>query len=591
VERPEGYEWVDLDDPPDEGDDLVAYFVRNRLMADDTEAVEAAAFAHHDVPLGAQRPGAPRRDPWGEGVARLLRDGVEGVSIVEPAWLEAEPERAVRALQARLQAGSPVDPVLDDLIELTVATRDPRPWRALGHHPAVQRARAVQALLSRAATLRPGAELVELLAATYPRGASLDPWLATLLGWLHEGVDHEAVTKAVQRTLLEWPLAATRATRSSVWSEVVYGLVALGHDDAAMEALVSPLARQLALDGSSRALAANWSIVPASFRDKERLAALVRLFAQAPDGGLAVVDLLQHVHGQPDEGEAIIGAWVHASHEASPDDPLFAKVRGTSLLDAWLVAALDGEDPFVAGDRIAGWARGDDDPLWVAAEQVQNRLAGHGPKQRFVALGALAHGLQALEPKARRLLHDALPQLRFPDTDIVDVALLLGEVDGGSPLWSWVTATAAPMGRFDDATLDGLVVSFCAQPPATEAERDTAVVCAEQLGRATGWDGLELARWLVRIVLAQHDASRLPVDLSVALIRGVAQRSDGVPVLITLSQALLELPAEHAAVVAYLTVVLPGAFPDGVPRLLRAALDDEVPSTLRGVWDHLPTRP
>jgi len=576
---PEGYELVDLADPPDEGDDLVGYYIRNRLMADDKEAVEAAAFLAEP---------SSSDDPWGAGVAALLRAGVEGATTVDPAWIEADPERAVRALTARLRSGAPVDPVLDVLVAVTRATRDPRPWRALARHPATQRARAVTALLAHAATLHPGAELVRLLASTYPRGAALEAWIASLLGWLHEGVDQEAVTAAVQSTLEEWPLAATRATRTSVWSEVVYGLVALGHDEAAMDALVSPVARQLALDGSSRALAANWSVVPASFRDKERLGALVRLFAKASDGGQAVIDLLRHVHGQPDEGEAIIAAWVAAQEQASADDPLFHAIRGTSLLDCWLVANFEGEDPFVAGDRIKVWARGDDDPLWVAAEQVQNRLARHTPRDRFVALAPLAHGLQALEPKARRLFGDALPSLRFPDAEVVSVALLLAEVDGASPLWGWVVGAAAPVGRFEDAILDDLVVTFCAEPPELDTERQMAIDCAQLLGAAPGWDALEVARWLVRICLAQHDASRMPVDLSIGLLHGVAKRTDGLPILIGVGQALLELPAEHPAAVAFVTVLLPSAWPRGIPRLLKAALDDEVPSSLRGVWDHLP---
>jgi len=579
-EAPPDYRVIDLADPVDEGDDLVAYYLRNRLMADDPEAVEAAA---HLAATDASD------DPWGDAVALRLREGIEGVSTVEPEWLTTEPERAVRALTARLRAGAELDDeLMAALVDVTVATADPRPWRALVKRPANRRARATGALLRRAHDLRPNAELIRVLAEIYPPGAPLDPWLSVLLGWLHAGSSPQGVVQAVATTLQTWPLTATRATRSSVWSEVVYALVAQGLDDEAMDALVSPVARQLALDGSSRALAANWSIVPASFRDHERLQRLVELFAEAPDGPEATADLLQHVHGQPDEGRTILTAWVQNRRDPDPDDQLFRKVRDTPLLDAWLVAALDGEDLLVASDRLEAWSRDEDDPLWVAAEQVHTRIEGLGPRDRFAALVGMRPGLLALEPKARRLFADAVDHLSYPDADVAEAARYLAEVEYGSALWPWVVVTASAPGRIDDATIDDTVVSFCADPPTTDLELRGALGSVRAVGRSGAWEPLELARWIVRISLAGGDPAKITPRLALALLEGVTSQPDALPQLIAITQPLLELPGEHPALVAFITYLLPTTFPEGVPRLYRAAIDpSEVPPALRSTWSEL----
>ena len=582
-DRPADYRIIDLADPPDEGDDLVAYYVRNRLMGDDPEAVEAAA--HRPAPPDSQ-------DPWGDAVGELLKEGVPGVTVVDPAWLDTQPERAVRALTARLRAGADLTPdVVQSLVEVTLATSDARPWAPLRSRTAVDRSTAVQALLATADALRPTDDLVRALAEAYPPGAPLEAWVSALLGWLHAGTCVDPVVAALTHTLTEWPLTATKATRSSVWSEVVYALVAQGLDDEAMDALVSPVARQLARDGTSRALAANWSIVPASFRDHDRLRKLVTLLTEAPDGAEATIDLLQHVHGQPDEGRSILSAWVQHRRAPDPNDILFRKVRNTALLDAWLVAALEGEDPVVAASRIEAWSTDEDDPLWVAAEQVHTRVEQLGHRDRFTALVAFQPGLLALEPKARRLFHDAGPELTYPDAAVARAALALGRIEYASPLWPWVVVTASPPGAHPDATIDDAVVTFCASPPTTELELDGALASARALGRADLWEPLDIARWIVRISLASDDPAKLTPRLALALMQGIDDRPDTVPQLIAITQPLLELPAEHPALVAFLSYLLPTTFPRGIPRLYAAAIDpSEVPGKLRTTWERLVAR-
>ena len=79
--------------------DMVVYYVLNRLNANDTEAVEFAAFLEEGA--------GP--DPWGDGVRTHLQAGIPGVSAIDEKLLTRHPESAVDAVLARIRSGTLVD--------------------------------------------------------------------------------------------------------------------------------------------------------------------------------------------------------------------------------------------------------------------------------------------------------------------------------------------------------------------------------------------------------------------------------------------------------------------------------------------------
>jgi hypothetical protein len=155
-----------------------------------------------------------------------------------------------------------------------------------------------------------------------------------------------------------------------------------------------------------------------------------------------------------------------------------------------------------------------------------------------------------------------------------------------SPLWSLVAVTSAPVDRFDDETLDAAVVDFCATTFLPDEVKEVALACAEQLGAAEGFDALDHARWLVRISLAP-DGSRITPELTLSMVRGVAGRTDGLQRMEAIALALLELPPEHPALLAFVHFLLPRAWDDGVPdRFVETVPIEAVPHTLRSAWRH-----
>ena len=584
----DGYQIVDLDLPDDEGADLVAYYVRERLLADDPEALEAAAFRTPPVPAGR---GGSLGDPWAEAVAAVLRDPAPGIAAIDDLALERDPEGAIRALTARLAARAALDAevgggtLLERLVAITRATRDPRPWLALGPRPARERALAIGAALK--GPLRPTAALIDALVEVYPPGADLGPWVDALLDWLRRGIAPATVVRALEHTLLSWPTTRAASTRASVWSEVVQSLVTLGEDEAAMDALLSPVARRLAEHGAGAALASLWSVVPEAFRDPERLDALVQLLATAPDRDEAIVALYQHARGTPRELDRLFRAWhtaradVPASEQAH--DPLFEAVRGSPRARGWLDGLFAARDPVHAAEAIAAVASGSADPLWVEAELALSQAMGLGPGQRLFSIPVLGGGIDAIEPHATLWLLDALPR-PFPCEELTGVARWLLTASTPSPLWSLVAVTAAPVDSFEDDVIDAAVVDFCAAEALPDEVREAALACVEQLGAAEGFEPLDLARWMVRISLAP-DGTRVTPELTLALIRGVLSRPDGLAYLEAITRELLELPPEHPALLAFVHFLLPRAWEGGVPARFRDAIPlDAIPVALRPAW-------
>lgn len=575
---PSGFRLVDAIEPPSEGEDLVAYYIRNRLNANDPEAIEAAAH------LEAGGPEA-RLDPWGAGIAELLREGLPGISAVDPERIARDAEGAVRAMAARLRAGATLDDgLLNDLILVTLATRDPRPWAPLGERPAVVRARAVRALLDQAQKFKPRSSLVQVLGALYPPGAELEPWVQALMRWIRAGSD--AALQVLEQTLLSWPSPRTRATRASVWSEVVRLLVSVKRYDAAQQAVVSPLARELAQDGAGRALVGNWSAIPAEHRSPERLGELVEILAGAKDSGPAIAMLFRYVRESPAEVATLVRRWTDL-RGTTDGDPLLEAIRSSDYVGEWIAAAIARGAPHEVGELVQRWARGPDDPVWGQAEELLAAEYGDDPRNRFVALHALSPGLVALEPRAQALIGPAIAATRYPDYELAEVACALVEVPGASSLWGWIALTANVPDRFDDGTVDATTVAFCADPPDLPLQ-EVALASARALGLAERWEVIDHARWIVRLCLAPDDGTRFHLALAQALVQGICLRQDAVARMAEITNMLLDLEPDHPALDGFICLLLPHAWLGGLPRLyVEAVARDRLPPPLVATWQEL----
>jgi hypothetical protein len=542
---------IDAEDPPDEGDDLVAYFLRNRLYADDAESVESAAWMFDGD-----------GDRWGEGVASRIREGLPGVSDLDPALVENDPERAVRALTARLRAGAALDEALvAHLVAVTVATRDPRPFRALEGRPARARADAIDHLL--AEPLRPTAALVDALLGLQPRGAPLDRWLPALVRWLGEGVATAEVTRAIEVTLLEWPLSATAPTRVSVWSEVVGALVRLGRDEQAMDALTGPVAAQIALDGAGRALVGGWAAVPASFRDPRRLERLVALLRHVPDGDRAAADLFRMIRSREDEAAVVVRAWVTHSREVpSPGDALFAVVRDTPYLRDWADSLADTE---IRGPEAAAhWAE-------VVGGLVASKPTADAARDDLLRLPlavVAAVGLPLAEPVLEAEAPRALARL----------ASGVAREQDASPVWGLLAVALADPVDWDEEVVDGTVVEFLAHN-GTPAENRVARLAFAQLGADTAYAPIDLARWVVRLVLGPTRTKG--VAFLGALASGLRARPLAIDDTAGVVDALLQLDRDHPASFALLQVLPTAGWTRADLRaLLEAVGEDRIPHDL-----------
>lgn len=560
---PAGFQLVDAADPPGEGDDLVAYYIRNRLHAGDSEAVEAAAFLSSDAP-----------DGWGEAVAALLRQGGPGLSDFGDEALARDPEGTVRAIAARLRAGATVDErLLDILVKVTLRTRDPRPWLALVGRPAVVRARAVQALLARSSDLEPKGPLIKALGALYPPGAEIGPWLEALLGWVQAG--HPQAVEVLQHTLLDWPASRTRATRASLWSEVVRTLVRLRRYDAAMDAVVSPLSRELAREGAGRAVASNWGAIPAEVRSPEKLAELVDLLAEAADAGPAVAMLFRYIRDSQAEVLALVTRWTALARADDPDDPVLELVRSSDYLADWVRDAVQRGAPEEAELLVSRLARGPEDPVWEVAAEALFDPDADDPRGQLLAMRPLGSAVARLAGRSHELLGLTLSSARYPDPELTELARELAEVPGRSQVWPWIAISAAPTGRFDDATVDATVAAFCEAPPASVAEQELALVSARALGEADGAEPIDHARWIVRLCLAPDDGTAFQIALATAMVQGLATQPEAAVRMAAITNLLLDLEADHPALLTFVTYLLPNAWLGGLPRMYIQAVETE----------------
>ena len=153
----------------------------------------------------------------------------------------------------------------------------------------------------------------------------------------------------------------------------------------------------------------------------------------------------------------------------------------------------------------------------------------------------------------------------FPDADLASAAAAAAELPNASSVWMWTAITSAEPAQFDDATVDATVVAFCEDPPVGRTARRGATLCALNLGKATRWEPLDHARWLVRMTLAPQGAG-IARELAREIMRGMSSRPDGPAWVAAIVNAMVGLPRDHAALAAFHEYVLQTAWPEGAPR-------------------------
>lgn len=559
----EGYAMLYAASPPDEGEDLVAWFARDRLREDPQALC---------VPGGVTE----------VHVRDLLREGALGAA--------AGREGAIRGMVARLRAGAPVDEaLLDELVAMTVVTPDHRPWVEVGKRPSVVRQAAVEALVKQAHVLKPTAELLATVGRMYPRGAPLAPWCGALMEWLRKARRPQPFVEQIEEALLEWPQSAARANRVSLWTEVVRILVDREHFRDAVAAVSGPVAKAMLEEGSGSAVATMWGTLPEDRRNPRRLQALVERLVKDPRGDRAAAQLLRHVRTSAAEVDVLLKTWVRVRGTAAVDegDALYRSVVGTEHAGAWLKAALSVHPPALVVPLVAKAATGPEDPLWIEAEGAAGEALS--ARERFANLRLFSSGRVALEPLARGLIDGALRETRFPDASVGEAARAFAEVPGSAPIWGLVAVTAASPGRWPDEVVDATVVALCETPPTNGVERQVCLHAAEALGAAAEWEPLDHARWIVRFALAPDgDATGFAETLVTSLVVGLTSRFDAGPHLARVVIEMLELPSDHPALTGLLGDWLPDAWQGRVPvTFVEAVQARGVPQPLADAWQRL----
>lgn len=502
------------------------------------------------------------------------------------AWV-AERSRTDRGerLADKLGAQAPLEELVGDLVDHTLASGDPEPWVALKRRPAVIREKAVLAMLEHTDDLVPTPELLDALDGVYPRGARLAPWCAALLTWLRKAPGPEHVLSHMATALLDWPQSSAATVRASMWTEAIRVTVSRRRYDLARRALVGSVAQWILEEGNGEALATMWASLPRAERATDELDILLVRFARHEDGDAAVAQLARHLMANPSDVEALIEHWLSARGPKAVvhADRLRSFLWTTPHRRLWLLHAVAsyGEDVVVALLANAGPS----DPAWVELEAAAS--TDRTALQRIRHMGELPKGRLALVPVARGLLPDALNDATFPDLELARVASGFLDVPGASVLWAWLAIASAPPGAYPDAMIDGTVVDFCSEPP-RDLERVLAARIAERLALASKWSALDHARWIVRFALAPDgDFTGFNHRMASQLVAALGTREDAEEHLANVVVHMLDLDPHHPALQALFFRWLPEVWETPPPGFLVRVQQHGVPSLLQPAWQAL----
>ncbi len=580
-EAPEGFDVMEAERAPRVGEDLVAWYLRRRLLDGEPEQVEALTHLWLE---GAE-------DPWEAGLAQALASGGPARIGLDKDTLVESPEVARKLVLARISGGARIDGRLaNEIAAVTIKTSDASLWGALGARRESERRRVFRAWLASAHRYPPDDVLLQAVGTVRPAGAQSAEWLTALLRWFSTGHAPEAAALELQRALDEEAQAPDVASRASVWLELIIGLLESGRATAAVEAVDSPAARRLAAAGAARCVAQAWLLLPAASQTEVSLRDLLRLLGDAPDADKAALllwtELRRRQRGRL--AEAVLRCWARhlGNHPPTGRDALLENLRGTDSAALWVrLAALSASPETLRPLLLPVISRGQE-ALLLEAEAEWRRARSPAPRERFVALAAyLPEAAEAFEDRAREILGTLLATVAFPDPEVAEIASLLAEV-GRSPLWMWLAVAASVPDQYDAPTIDATVHAFCGTPPRRPDEREMALVCARRLGAGRGWEPLDHARWIVRLTLAPDgDASGYNRTLALAMLKAILKRPDGLDRIVLMAHAILDLPPDHEALHLFIEDLLPRLWRNGPPEdFLDRVPVDRQPTEIKSAW-------
>ncbi len=498
-------------------------------------------------------------DPWRGAVDRYLTE------LPEKYTPASNPERAVDALTTQLRSDAPVDAA--QIVRVSLATRDPAPWRALAERPASERTATVTQWVAQMPAAELTAPLARAVADARPPEVATAAWCRLLLDAMRERPDRAELAELLEQTLLGDDVDLT--LRASSWTGLVQAWLESGDTEAAVRCFSSPVAERISLEGNARALTYPWVALPPACRDELSLHRLLDIIAVSQDSDRAIASIYGALKGSsPELVLAMLDRWAAVCADESRQGPPDLLAGLTSEERRAWARGVVGPDPMPDAlvaliGQIAQGVHAVD--IWRTAESAWSEKHASAPRDSLIwCIAAAVSGAPVAERLARELLHEVVARTPFPDADLADAAGVVAAIGDASPLWMWVAATAAEPRQFDDATLDATVVAFCEYPPTSPADREAAIRCAELLGAGPGWEPLDLARWVVRVAMAPH-ADDLPLLLLISLVQGLASRDDGPTWVAAVTSAMIGLHSEHPALQLYLQDVLPHAWPDAPP--------------------------
>jgi hypothetical protein len=552
---PAGFDRIDLNNPPPVDDDPVARFARERLLASDPEAVEAAALV-----TAGRGP-----DEWASALERRLGEGTLVQTTLDEDMLLHDPAAAVARLEAELASGRRIDPQLaHDIATVTRRVGDRQLWDAISDRPDDERAAVVRAWLDQAGRQAPRNTVLDAVASVRPIGMALTPWSTALLQWSEHS---EAPVKALLALLDGEPLPEEPAGRAALFTELAILLCHRGRWDELVHLLQHGCADRLAREGASRALALAWLQLPVTERAGMPLTEIVAALVSAADGDQAALALYLGLlrEGRPQSAAVVVEQWARhfddraAAVEHTGADALVARIRGGPHASSWARAAWTHAPAERARHIIFCAVTGPDDPVWVGVEAWASSIDGPDAYKRLIRMGhLLPEANHALEPVARGLIPGVVRSSPFPDERLHAVARQFAAAPNAGPEWAFIAATTAAPGAVPVAELTRATVALCAAPPRDQTIRATTLSCADGIGAAYSWSAAAHGAWFTRFLTAPDgDAAGMPVQLAEALASSIVRREDGIAYLAEVTPHLLGLDSDHPALGPFLALVLP----------------------------------
>ncbi|TNE87163.1 MAG: hypothetical protein EP330_19540 [Deltaproteobacteria bacterium] len=577
-QAPEGFTIIDASAPPEVGDDPVALFVIDRLGADDPETLEASSELP-DVGL----------EMWtGAFEAVSVSSDFEGV---DPELYEANPSLAAWVLIGKLDEGvAMTDSFAEEIAQATAKVGDPRIWEVCSERSTRERIKALSAFLALEPLPTPSDELLRALARARPPGRVVAPWANALLTWMRAGVEPSLTESLLLETVVEDDPVFDPVSRAAVYSELMIGLIEAGRHGEVLGHLFGPTAHTLLDTIGAGPLVVAWLHLEKERRTLSALQQLVELIAGAPDGDRAAARLYRGlmVQGEEKRAEMVVHQWARTSLRLPQRsrDRLLEELKGTDNAVEWVqVIAAEAPQGRVSA-LVRGVARSRGDAIWsVALNERAVRRAKSERERLLLVRDLLPDGDEALEPEARELFATAMPDLAWPDPEIATLAASLAEVSTATPLWMWVAITGATPDQFPDDTVEATIDAFMAAPPHIEFEREASLRCTAGLAHAGGWSPFEHARWLVRLIMAPNDGREFHLIHAQRFIFALTERGDGPERIAEITNAFVELPPEHPALLVFLHRLLPGLFGGKAPDIYVSRVDQRrMDRRIRTIW-------